>query len=54
LLRVENFVELWREHQYASIGDRNAARVAPEQLCAAARFPNNRLTGLYGQNKNGE
>src|SRR6185295_6420614 len=48
LLRVVNLIELRRQHQDAGVGDRNAPRVAFQQLCAAARLPNNRLTGFYG------
>ena len=54
LLRVENFRELWREHQYAGVADRNSARVALQQFSATSRLPNNWLTSFYGQNKKSE
>ena len=46
LFGVENFGEIWRQHQHSCTADRNTACVAFQKLCAASYLPNYRLSGL--------
>src|SRR5262249_52400685 len=48
LLRVKEFIQLWRHRQHTSVADGNSSSITLKKFGPAVDFPNQRLSRLNG------